>query len=423
MFDKLALSLFKQFVLHGTLAVAVGNRPARVLQGGVPGPTASIHIVNSQTLWRVVMKPDLAIGEAYMDGTLTIANDDLESFIDLLMRNAHHWSNHWVGRISLFIGRRFAFLAHLNRLGTSKHNVAHHYDLTDELFDSFLDPRRQYSCAYFDTPETPLEMAQNTKLARLAAKLNLAPGDTVLDIGCGWGGLANALSQCQPDVRVTGITLSERQLAYAQHMAKKSGVADRLNYALRDYRHQTGQFDKIVSVGMLEHVGPHNFTTYFKKIKETLHKDGVAVVHSIAVHGRAAPVNRWLTKYIFPGGYLPSLDQMVIATEFQGLKILDLEIMRGHYAETLKHWRLNFCANTDKISKFYDDRFIRMWKFYLVGCEYFFRTQHGMVLQLQLAHDQMATPTNRRYLTKLQDHFKDILCKTSPSGNKRNLKT
>ncbi|MGB2463061.1 MAG: class I SAM-dependent methyltransferase [Candidatus Puniceispirillaceae bacterium] len=420
MFDQLALTVFSQFIVCGELALRVGDGVPVVLRGAAPGPAASIHVADSRTLWRIVIKPDLAIGEAYMQGRLHIDNDDLEAFMHLLIANSKHWEGHWAGRLSLFISDRFAPLFHLNLLRASKRNVAHHYDLTDALFASFLDPRRQYSCGYFSTADTSLEEAQVTKLARLAAKLNLQPGDRVLDIGCGWGGLAAAMMQCQPDVHVTGITLSERQLVYARNHLGKLAASDRVIPAMRDYRRQTGHFDKIVSVGMLEHVGPGNFGTYFRKVRELLNADGIAVIHSIGVHGRARPVNRWLQKYIFPSGFLPSLDQMVAATEMQGLKILDLEIMRGHYAETLKHWRMNFHANIEDVRNHYDDTFIRMWNFYLLGCEYFFRLQHGMVLQLQLAHNQVAAPANRRYVGDLQDKFRDILCKDSPSGKQSN---
>jgi len=419
MHDKLAFTLFEQFMAYGTLVVIVGNASPVVIQGAYDGPKVTIRLASSRILWRIIAKPDLAIGEAYMDGSLTIANDELRPFLHLLLQNSSHWSRHWAGRASLFFSHLFALLTLSNRQSASRRNVAHHYDLTDTLFDSFLDPRRQYSCAYFNHPKTPLALAQNTKIARVAAKLNLGEGDRILDIGCGWGGLALALTQCERDVYVTGITLSPKQLAYAQRAAAENGLGHRLDFALRDYRQQTGKFDKIVSVGMLEHVGPRNYQAYFRKIKDLLCTDGIALIHSIGVHGRATPVNRWLTKYIFPGGYLPSLDQMVAATELQGLKILDIEIIRGHYAETLKAWQTNFHRNIHVIRETYDDRFIRMWDFYLAGCEYFFRTQHGMVFQLQLAHDQMAAPANRRYLGPLQDRFEERLCRTDLSGRKK----
>lgn len=295
--------------------------------------------------------------------------------------------------------------------------MAHHYDLTDQLFDSFLDPWRQYSCAYFHCDADTLESAQITKIARLAAKLDLKPGDRVLDIGCGWGGLSRALALCGHGTHVTGITLSNNQLAYARQAAAHAGLTERLSYHLRDYRDQTGSFDKIVSVGMLEHVGPHHYPSYFKQIRQVLAPQGVAVIHTIAVHHRAGPVNRWITKYIFPGGYLPSIQEIVGAAERQGLKLLDMEVLRGHYATTLKHWRHRFMSQKDVMTRLYDARFVRMWEFYLVGCEYFFRCQRGMVIQLVLSTDHTSIPSSRRYITDREKEFRTILCQTSPSGN------
>ena len=226
--------------------------------------------------------------------------------------------------------------------------------------------------------------------------------------------------KCQPDVHVTGITLPEQQLAYASEYLKTTASSYSFSLTLRDYRQQTEHFDKFVSVGMLEHVEPRNSKTYFRKVRDLLDANGIAVIHSIGVHGRAGPVNRWLQKHIFPGGFLPSLDQMVAATEMQRLKILNLEIMRGHCAEILEQWRLNFHSNIDDLRKHYDDTVIRMWNFYLLGCKYFFRQQHGMVLQRQLAHNQMAAPENCRYIGEPQDKLRDILCTDSPSGKQSN---
>ena len=251
--------------------------------------------------------------------------------------NSKYWEGHWAERLSLFISDQFAPLFHLNLLHALKRSVAHHYNLTDALFASFLKPRRHYSCDYFSIADNSLEEAQVAKLAWLAAKLNLQPGDRVLDIGCSWGGLAAAMIQCQPDVHVTGNTLSEQQLAYAKNNRGKLAANDRVILSLLDYRHQTGHVDNIVSVGMLEHEGPGNFGTYFRKVSELLNAGGIAVIHSIGVHGRARLVNRWMQKYIFPSSFLALLDEMVAATEMQGLKILDLEIMQEQYTETLKH--------------------------------------------------------------------------------------
>ncbi|MDA9639920.1 cyclopropane-fatty-acyl-phospholipid synthase family protein [SAR116 cluster bacterium] len=417
MFDFIVLAIFRQFISAGSLTVTIADQTPQTLKGAHSGPNAEIHIHDRRVLWRLVLEPDLAFGESYMDGRLTVPEGGLEPLMDFLMTNAEHWSKHWLGRLTLKLGQSFAFLQHLNPPSASKRNVAHHYDLTDDLFSSFLDPWRQYSCAYFHDDEDTLEQAQINKLARLAAKLDLNPGEKVPDIGCGWGGLARAMALCVQDTEITGITLSKQQLAYAKTAAAKTGLNGRLNFHLRDYRRQDGRFDKIISVGMLEHVGPQNFARYFDKVRNLLAPNGVAVIHSIGVHHRARPVNRWLTKYIFPGGYLPSVDQMIKATEGRGLKLLDLEIMRGHYAETLREWRLKFMEQKPKIEALYDSRFVRMWEFYLVGCEYFFRSQRGMVMQLQLSLDQNAVPKSRRYIGQREQKFRDKLWHQTHSGN------
>ena len=417
MLDRIALSVFKQFVNVGKITITVADKKPVTCAGHQDGTEVKVTLRSNRILRDIVIRPDLAIGEAYMNGDLIIENDDLDSLMLFLMSNYKYWLKHWAGRASLAISNQLAFLRHSNLLHASKRNVAHHYDLKDTLFDSFLDERRQYSCAYFDDNTKTIEQAQINKLARIAAKLNLQPGQNVLDIGCGWGGLANALINCEAETHVTGITLSERQFDFASKQRDLSGRENQLDFHLRDYRHQTGSFDRIVSVGMLEHVGPGNYDTYFRTVRGLLKPKGVAVIHSIGVYRRPHPCNRWLAKYIFPGGYLPSLEQMVRSISKQGLKILDVEIMRDHYAETLRQWRLRFRANIDAIRNDYDDQFIRMWEFYLVGCEYFFRVQEGMVFQFQLAHDHTAVPLARNYITKQQEIYRDILCKTPPFGN------
>ena len=421
MFDFLALAVIGRVVAAGTLHLTDAGGTTHRLGGRTPGPEAHVTVKDSRTLWRLMIQPDLAFGEAYMDGRLQVPEGGLEPLVNLLMSNSAPWARHWSGRVTLAFAHCMAWLRHLNLPGRSRRNVAHHYDLTDALFASFLDPWRQYSCAYFHHPEDSLEQAQITKLARLAAKLDLQDGHSVLDIGCGWGGLARALATCREDVTVTGITLSNQQYAHAQQAAKDAGLAGRLRFALRDYRHQTGQFDRIVSVGMLEHVGPRGLPVFFDKIRSSLRPGGVALIHSIAVHHRARPVNRWLTRYIFPGGYLPSIQQLVRATEGRGIKIMDMEVMRGHYAETLRHWRQRFLAQRERMTGIYDARFVRMWEFYLLGCEYFFRCQHGMVVQLLLSDNQKAVPESRSFISNLEDQFRNRLCQDAPSGKTSRL--
>ena len=417
MLERFILTVLRQFIQSGQLTITTPGGVRTRLGSDVSGPEAEITIRDKATLRRLVTRPDLEFGEAYMDGRLTVGAGGIEALMDLMMTNSDAWRRHWAGRMALAPGRVLAAFRHLNLPGRARRNVAHHYDLTDALFDTFLDPWRQYSCGYFHNGTDPLETAQISKLARIAAKLNLQDGHSVLDIGCGWGGLAKALALCREDVMGLGITLSERQLAHARRMAAETGMAELLDFQLRDYRHQSGSFDRIVSVGMLEHVGPRNYATYFDRIAALLAPGGVALVHTIAVHRRAAPVNRWLTRYIFPGGYLPSIEQLVHATESRGWKLLDLEVMREHYASTLRHWRHRFLANRDRVEALYDARFVRMWEFYLVGCEYFFRRQHGMVVQMVLSDDHLAVPVSRAYLHDLETEFRDILCRNSPSGN------
>ena len=416
LFDFLALAILRRIVTSGSLSLTLPDGSTHRLDSGMPGPDAAIILHDRATLWRLITQPDLGFGEGYMDGRITVGDGGIEALVELLMCNAAHWRSHWTGRLTLCLGNSLAWLRHLNPPERSKRNVAHHYDLTDALFETFLDPWRQYSCAYFHSDEDGLEAAQVTKLARLAAKLNLQAGDRVLDIGCGWGGLARALTRCREGISVTGITLSEQQLDHAKRVAGDPDTGSRLEFALRDYRRQTGQLDRIVSVGMLEHVGPASIPTYFSMVRRLLAPGGVAVIHSIAVHNKSGPVNRWLSRYIFPGGYLPSTQQLVGTAEAHGLKILDVEIMRGHYAETLRHWRVRFLAQRDQVAALYDERFIRMWEFYLVGCEYFFRCQHGMVVQLQLSDDHQAVPKSRQYITLLEQIFRDRLCQNAPSG-------
>ena len=419
MLERFVLSVLRQYIRSGQLTITTPTgRRARL---GTPdgGPMAEITVHDSATMRRLVAQPDLEFGEAYMDGRLTTGAGGLEALIDLLMTNADAWRRHWSGRVTLWLGNLPSIFRHLNPPGRARRNVAHHYDLTDQLFDTFLDPWRQYSCAYFHAEDETLEAAQITKLARIAAKIDLRDRQRVLDIGCGWGGLARALAGCRSDVTVQGITLSERQLAHARRMATETGMAEMVDCQLRDYRDQTGRFDRIVSIGMLEHVGPRNYGTYFDRVAALLAPGGVALIHSIAVHRHAAPVNRWLTRYIFPGGYLPSIEQLLRAAEGRGLKLLDLEVMRDHYARTLRHWRHRFLANRDAMEALYDARFVRMWEFYLLGCEYFFRKQHGMVVQLLLSDDHLAVPVSRAYLHDLETEFRAILCRHSPSGNAR----
>jgi cyclopropane-fatty-acyl-phospholipid synthase len=284
-----------------------------------------------------------------------------------------------------------------NPIPRARRNVAHHYDLSSELYRLFLDADRQYSCAYFPTASTSLDEAQLLKKRHLAAKLLLRPGQRVLDIGAGWGGLGIYCAQVD-EVDVTGLTLSTEQHDYAMRRVRDAGLEDRVRFLIQDYRETAGTFDRIVSVGMLEHVGVNHYGAYFKLLADRLADNGVAVIHSIGRASGPAATAPFIRKYIFPGGYIPALSEILPAIEQAGLWVTDVEILRLHYAETIKSWRERFIANWDKAAKLYDERFCRMWEFYLAGSEAFFRCMDGMVFQIQLAKDRTVVPTTRDYI-------------------------
>lgn len=345
----------------------------------------------------ILADPYLALGEVYMDGRLTVENGTIADLLELAARNmgtgfgGAYWevlarARHWTRR-----------LAQRNHHRRAKRNVAHHYDLSGQLYDLFLDADKQYSCAFYETPQDTLEAAQLRKKERLAAKLALKPGQHVLDIGSGWGGLGLHLAQAA-DVDVTGVTLSHEQLKVAKSRAEVQALDERVRFRLEDYRNVEGQFDRIVSVGMFEHVGVGHFTEFFKKVSSLLTDDGVAVIHSIGRSDGAGATNPWIAKYIFPGAYTPALSEVLPAVERAGLMVTDVEILRLHYAYTLAEWRRRFRANWERAKALYDERFCRMWEFYLAGSEMGFRYQGLMVFQLQLAKRVDTLPLARDYM-------------------------
>lgn len=365
------------------------------------GPDTGAHVhlgfADMTAVRGVILNPDLGLGEGYMNGQITPRNCTLDEVLTILVQNRSAGAlPSWVVMADRFRFHARRFIQR-NAPQTARRNVAHHYDISDELYRLFLDEDMQYSCAYFRDDTMTLEQAQAAKKAHIAAKLRLEPGMRVLDIGCGWGGMALTLAR-DYGCEVTGITLSENQLATAQKRAKAAGLEDRIHFNLQDYRHTSGTFDRIVSVGMLEHVGVPNFDTYFSRVAELLDPDGVALIHTI---GRSAPPmahSSWINKYIFPGGYVPSLSELAPAMEKSGLWQTDIEIWRLHYARTIRHWRKRFDANLPRISQMYDERFVRMFRYYLTVCILAFEHQMQGVYHLQLAHRRDAVPLTRDYL-------------------------
>ena len=401
--------ILKKFILYGKLDIEIGNDPVKSIVGQLDGPNIHIQILNLKHLFLIVRSPELSFGELYMNKELKIKKGNLEDLMKFLMLNYNSWQSTNFGKIRKYLNDLKNFFSTFNPIKKAKRNAAHHYDLNDDLFESFLDKRRQYSCGFFYSKNESLEDAQINKVSRLVAKLQINKGNTVLDIGCGWGGLGLSIYNCNPSTRITGITLSEKQHIYFNQLIKKNKLTGKVECLLKDYRELDNEYDRIVSVGMLEHVGHHNFEKFFQFIENHLKPKGVAVIHSIGRYGLPAHTNPWLEKYIFPGGYLPTFSQMTHAIEKTSLKITDIEVMRLHYAERLKKWREKFFKNKSFLPKTYDEKFSRMWEFYLLASEYFFRSGGGMVFQFQLAKDQEVVPLDRKYISSLEKKYSKLL--------------
>src|SRR5437762_2613539 len=379
----------------GHLAVVDAAGQRHVFEAA-PGPAVLVRLHDPALHWKLLYRPRLSVPHAYMDGALTIEEGTLYDFLELLVLNDQENPSRLLrfGDIAALLTRRFL---QYNPVPRARRNVAHHYDLSDQLYELFLDRDRQYSCAYFQTPEDDLDTAQHNKKRHIAAKLLLRPGQRVLDIGSGWGGLALYLAdECGADV--TGLTLSEEQLKVAQRRAAAAGLSDRVRFHLRDYREETGRYDRIDSLGMFEHVGVNQYGVFFDKLNALLAPDGVALLHSIGRTDGPGTTNPWLRKYIFPGGYCPALSEVVPVVEQKRLWITDIEILRLHYAETLRAWRDRFEQNRERIKALYDERFCRMWETYLVGSELAFRNQGMLVLQMQMAKAVDPVPLTRDYM-------------------------
>jgi cyclopropane-fatty-acyl-phospholipid synthase len=392
----LLTSVLARVIRIGRLTVidAAGRR--HVFEGA-PGPAACVRLRDPALHWKLLANARLRVPEAYMDGRLTIEDGTLYDFVDVLVANDAALDGSLPMRLMAAGGRFLRRLHQYNPVRRARRNAAHHYDLSDQLYELFLDRDRQYSCAYFRSPGDDLDTAQRNKRRHIAAKLLLQPGQRVLDIGSGWGGLALYLAtECSVDV--TGLTLSQEQLEVANRRAAAAGLADRVRFHLRDYREESGRYDRIVSVGMFEHVGVNQYPVFFGKMQELLTPDGVALLHAIGRMDGPGTTNPWLRKYIFPGGYSPALSEVVPQAERARLWITDIEILRLHYAETLRAWRGRFQQNRDRIRALYDERFCRMWEMYLVGSELAFRRGGHLVFQMQLAKAVDTVPLTRDYM-------------------------
>jgi cyclopropane-fatty-acyl-phospholipid synthase len=397
-------AILRQLVCKGRLTVRWPDGQRTSYAGPVDsGTTAGVAIADARTIRRLVFNPTLTMGEAYMDGRLTPDGCGIYDVLDVLALNSRaNAKGHPVARLRSALGVIRRRIDQYNPAHRARRNAAHHYDLNGRLYSLFLDRDRQYSCAYFPHGDETLEQAQITKKRHIAAKLCLdRPGLSVLDIGSGWGGLALTLAR-DHGAQVLGITLSTEQLAEARARAMAEGLADRVTFELLDYRMLDRSFDRIVSVGMFEHVGVVHYRAFFDTVARCLTPDGMALLHSIGRSDGPSFTNPWIAKYIFPGGYCPALSEVLSPVEKSGLIVTDVEVLRLHYAETLRHWRRRFTANRDTIASLYDERFCRMFEFYLCGAEIAFRREHHVVFQIQLSHRQTAVPLTRDYITDFE---------------------
>jgi cyclopropane-fatty-acyl-phospholipid synthase len=384
-----------RLVRRGSITVTTARGKTYTF-GDRRGPPVAVRFTSAKAQRSVLLDPELKFGEAYMDGTFVVERGSIADVLAVLFGQERYVSPIWalLPRLMRYLFRR---LQHFNLRSRARYNVAHHYDLDGRLYRLFLDGDEQYSCAYFESQDQSLDDAQLAKKRHLAAKLCVKPGAKVLDIGCGWGGLALYLAEIA-GAQVTGITLSQEQYKRAQNRAIERGLSRDTAFRLIDYRDVDGRFDRIVSVGMFEHVGVGFYDVFFRRCAQLLADDGIALLHTIGRSGPPGITNPWIAKYIFPGGYIPALSEVLPAVQRAGLLVSDVEILQLHYAETLKAWRERFIAHRDEVMRLYDQRFVRMWEFYLACSEMAFRESDMVVFQIQLARHKGVTPAIRDYI-------------------------
>lgn len=404
--------LFSRFIQIGNLIV-IDHKQNRFTYSKSLTPPIIMRLHSKKIERQLCLNPELALGEGYMRGEITLDHGNIYDLLYLLILNMKDRSFSPFGLLQDKASYLFRNILQYNPISRAKSHVEQHYNLSKEFYKLFLDQDLQYSCAYFHNINETLELAQMHKKKHLAAKLKLQPGQKVLDIGCGWGGLALHLAK-EENVEVTGLTLSQEQLAVATERAKSAGLSDRVRFYLRDYREEKNEYDRIISVGMFEHVGVQYYPLFFKQIYSLLNKEGLAVLHSIGCSSGPSTTGPWLRKYIFPGGYCPALSETLASFEPSKLLITDIEILHHHYAETLRHWRTNFLHHYEKIKLMFGEQFCRMWEFYLAGCEVAFRLRGYMVFQIQMVKDLHLAPLMRTYLyTK----FPSLYSKDKPEGD------
>jgi cyclopropane-fatty-acyl-phospholipid synthase len=396
--------MLRRFIRKGTLRVIDPDGQTFEFVG-TDEPRATIRIHDPALPLKIFRNPELHAGEAYMNGTLTFEECSLEDFLGVFSLNRATIATYPLQSVLRRLSKFVRAVQQYNPVGKAQQNVAHHYDLSAEMYRLFLDEDMQYSCAYFENGDESLEEAQLKKKRHIAAKLRLEDGQRILDIGCGWGGLALDLAR-RANVEILGVTLSEEQHRIAVERARASGLSDRVRFELRDYREVTDRFDRIVSVGMFEHVGVTRYDEFFGRVYDLLVDDGFAVLHSIGHMSPPSTASPWLRKYIFPGAYSPALSEVFAATERQHLWVSDVEVLRVHYADTLVEWNRRFQQNRARIAELYDERFCRMWEFYLISAETMFRTGAQMVFHMQLARTRDAALLTRDYMFETENLYR-----------------
>ncbi len=389
-------NVLKKLKIDGTLEITDYNNNIHTF--GNSNPVVSIKLTNKSIERKLFLNPSLHIGEAYMNEELIIEKGTIEDFINLVTNCYDDFIlNNKIYQFYEYLSSIFMPFQQLNRLVNSKKNVAHHYDIDENLYKLFLDKDMQYSCAYFHNENISLDQAQKDKKDHIIKKLNIKNDMEVLDIGCGWGGMAIEIAK-STGAKVKGITLSENQFKTASERAQKEGLGDKVSFALQDYRNETSKYDRIVSVGMFEHVGVKYFKTYLSKANDILKDNGVFLLHTIGQRGKPTATSPWIRKYIFPGGYIPSLSEIMNETQKLNINVTDIEVLRLHYAHTLTRWYQNVLENKDTIIKMFDKRFFRMWEFYLLASKYSFKNMGNVVFQIQMAKNINNLPLTRNYI-------------------------